>query len=574
MYDPDVVDEFIRTLPELRRADEEADGRAPAFAAIPIIEDVAAAPSLTAADETDRTLAKLRASGPDLAERIRRVVPGVEVCLFGVDAETGRLVLAHATPRVRAVAAAADLRVGDGLSGWVAANCSTIANSDPSLDFGDRARELELRSCLSIPVFGVGSVAGVLSVYDARAEAFSGNDVRVLESFAQESIAHDFNNILTAVIGNLQFATLGADFNDETAEALAAAERACGRATGLAKQLQMFSKGSAPAKAALSLPELIRDCTQFALRGSDVACEFLIADDLWQADMDSAELSRVVHNLVINAKQATPPGGTIRVQCSNVSHAPSNARALPLPPGPYVALSITDEGVGMPAEHLATIFDPRSVRADTGSRPNLAPSHSIVSAHGGHVAVSSTVGHGTRFVVHLPASLEPAVQPATTTAATLGTTTGRRVLVVDDEEEIRKVAVRLLKRLGYAPDAVSDGGMALTRYADAQRDGRPFDIVLLDLAIPGGMGALETIEQLRRIDPGVKAIVSSGYSDSTAMVDFDRFGFEGVIAKPYALAEFKATFGRLADMPVSNGQVMAFSSALRPASTATASLAG
>jgi CheY-like chemotaxis protein len=216
-------------------------------------------------------------------------------------------------------------------------------------------------------------------------------------------------------------------------------------------------------------------------------------------------------------------------------------------------LSIADEGTGIPAEHLAKIFDPYFTTKAKGNGLGLATSYSIIKAHGGHISVTSTAGHGARFVVHLPASAMQAAHVAVR-GDTGVRNAGGRVLIVDDEEEVRKVAVRLLKRLGYTSEAVSDGSAAITRYVDAQRAGLPFDIVMMDLTIPGGMGGLETIEHLRRIDPGVTAIVSSGYADSSAMADFDRFGFRGVIAKPYDPAEFKATFERLAARPALRAQ--------------------
>lgn len=433
------------------------------------------------------------------------------------------------------------------------------------------------RSTILSPDGSAGTVWVFRDVTDAAHLEEERLKATKLESLAvlAGGLAHDFNNVLTAVTGNLQFATLDSSLDAETTEALTAAERACTRAIGLTKQLLTFSKGGAPVKATALISELIRDCTKFALSGSDIRSEFLIADDLWRADVDIGQLSQVVHNLVINAKQAMPAGGAIRVQCSNVnlSAAQVTAGGLPLTPGSYIALSITDEGIGIPPEHLTKIFDPYFTTKAAGNGLGLATSYSIVKAHGGHIAARSTVGQGTCFVIHLPASNKPIPEAAAAETA-VGARTGRRVLIMDDEEEVSSVASRLLMRLGYVPEAVSDGNAAVTRYENAQIAGRPFDVVMLDLTVPGGMGGLETLERLRRIDPGVKAIVSSGYSDSSAMADFERHGFQGVIPKPYVLAEFKATFGRLAAAPVSNGHVISFPSAPRPASIPKTSLAG
>lgn len=221
--------------------------------------------------------------------------------------------------------------------------------------------------------------------------------------------------------------------------------------------------------------------------------------------------------------------------------------------GPYIVLSITDEGSGISAEHLARIFDPYFTTKATGNGLGLATSYSIIKAHHGHISVTSTVGQGTSFVIHLPATLKEAALHAET-GDRMSTGTGGRILIMDDEEDVRSVAMRLLKRLGYASEAVCDGGAALARYSDARKAGQPFDVVMMDLTIPGGMGGIETIEQLRRIDPGVTAVVSSGYGDSAAMANFEQFGFQGVITKPFVPAEFQAIFERLTARPPSRIQ--------------------
>ncbi len=246
-----------------------------------------------------------------------------------------------------------------------------------------------------------------------------------------------------------------------------------------------------------------------------------------------------MHNLVINAMQAMPGGGTVAVRCWKVSDSPDSAPATPLGPGAWIAVSVADEGVGIPPEHLAKVFDPYFTTKPGGHGLGLATSYAAVKAHGGHIAVTSSVGHGTRFVVYLPASTRaPALQPGAAPPLT-AQKAGARVLVMDDEQEVRDIAVRMLTWLGYEAEAVADGRQAITRYTDARSNGRPFDVVMMDLTVPGGMGGLEALTELLQVDPAIRAIVSSGYSENPVMADFMRFGFQGVLPKPYKIADLR-----------------------------------
>jgi PAS domain S-box-containing protein len=349
-------------------------------------------------------------------------------------------------------------------------------------------------------------------------------------------IAHDFNNLLTGILGNVTLARMESGSNTDTADILHEAERACIRASQLTQQLLTFSKGGAPIKRVRKVGDLVRDTVRFTLRGSNVRAEFTIPDDLWSADIDEGQISQVFNNITINADQAMPHGGALTVSAENVRIEP---KTLPVSPGPYIKISIRDQGIGIPEHHLPSVFDPYFTTKQKGSGLGLATSYSIIRQHGGLITVESRVNVGSVFHIYLPASDVPVVEEHVkdkSTPAGHG-----RVLIMDDEETIRQVADRLLRYLGYEVSSAADGKEAIEMYRQAMDEGRPFDVVITDLTIPGGMGGKEAIERLREIDPHVKGIVSSGYSSDPIMANYQDFGFRAVVTKPYDLSELGRT---------------------------------
>jgi PAS domain S-box-containing protein len=347
-------------------------------------------------------------------------------------------------------------------------------------------------------------------------------------------IAHDFNNILTAVLSNLTLLQLDLSGMPEQAALLDEAVRATKRAGELTLQLLTFSKGGDPVRSAVQLPEIIREAATFAHRGSGVKSEFQVQEDLWAANVDKAQISQVIQNLVINATQAMPAGGTLRIEASN-AHVPAGAHGV-LTDGDYVCITVTDTGAGIATEHIGKIFDPYFTTKLQGHGLGLATVFSIIKRHQGHIDVTSVLGKGTTFTFWLPA-----VPGSETTQATqrhfAGALKGGRVLFMDDEVPILTMAERLMQRMGLEFESVSDGAEAIKRYKSAKEAGRPFDLVVMDLTIPGGMGGREAISILRKYDPEVRAIVSSGYSSDLAMADFRKHGFMGMVAKPYDISE-------------------------------------
>ena len=346
-------------------------------------------------------------------------------------------------------------------------------------------------------------------------------------------IAHDFNNILTAIMGNITIAKLYADSPEQVAERITEAEKAVGRAKDLTYQLLTFSRGGMPIKKTKSITQLITDSTDFALRGSNVKCVLDIPEGIWPVDIDEGQISQVLHNLAINADQAMPEGGIINVSVSN--HRIHKDDHIPLPSGNYVKIEFTDSGTGILPDHLKKIFDPYFSTKRKGSGLGLTITYSIVKNHDGHIDVHSEIGKGTRFALYLPASVK---QPAETTPAPQQVPQGSgRVLVMDDEPSIRDSLTVMLTSLGYQVTTAEDGARTLDIYEREFLAGRKFDVVIMDLTIPGGMGGRETMRQLLQRDPDAIAIVSSGYSNDPVMARYDEYGFKGVIQKPYTVKE-------------------------------------
>jgi signal transduction histidine kinase/CheY-like chemotaxis protein len=359
-------------------------------------------------------------------------------------------------------------------------------------------------------------------------------------------IAHDFNNLLQGVFGFISLAKTLSDPRAPVQEALQDAEKALALAVRLTGQLLTFSKGGKPVRRPMALQPVIENATRFALSGSRSDFHLAVEEGLWGAEADEGQVSQVIQNVVLNADQAMPEAGHVRIAARN-REAPGSDVPGDLPPGRYVEIAVSDTGIGIPSAHLGKIFDPYFTTRQGGSGLGLATSYSIVKNHGGAIDVRSEQGRGTTFRIFLPATAAPLPEPDRAAPTAPRAARSARILVMDDEPVVLNVARKLLKALGHEVECVTNGAEALERYEGARVGGRPFDVAMLDLTIRGGMGGAETLQRLLAADPHVTAIVSSGYSDDSSIASYQAQGFKAVLNKPYTLDALREVLHRVLD---------------------------
>ena len=354
-------------------------------------------------------------------------------------------------------------------------------------------------------------------------------------------IAHDFNNFLAGIIGNLSLAKLDCRPADPIYPALLEMEKAASRAKNLTQQLLTFSRGGNPVKKHAHLAHLFQEAATFAVRGSNIRCEFEFTKQPLITEVDEGQIAQVVHNLILNAIQAMPEGGIVKIEGKKINVSSSNP--LSLTPGEYVKVSIRDHGTGIKKEHLKKVFDPYFTTKQTGSGLGLAIVYSIIDKHNGCITVNSELGKGTTVNLILPAIDDANVEAP---AAHSPIVSGKgRILVMDDEQFIRDLLSKMLDKLGYECTPARDGAQAIDKYQRALETGQPFDAVILDLTIPGGIGGKETVKNLLQLDANVRAIVSSGYSNDPVISNFEHYGFRGTINKPFLIQELSEVLHRI-----------------------------
>ncbi len=383
-------------------------------------------------------------------------------------------------------------------------------------------------------------IVGVVLVFRDETEKLrleeESSKAKKLESVGvlARGISLDFNNILTAILGNINLAVLDSTMNDDTKKLLENAEKASVRAKHLTQQLLTFAKGGEPVKESALVANVIKDSANFVLHGSNVSCQYDIQDDLWVVEVDHGQISQVIQNLIINAKEAMPDGGMIEVGCSNI---PAGAidKSIPLSPeGKYVKITIKDNGPGIPAEILERIFDPYFTTKDKGNGLGLAICHSIINKHEGHLAVEATSKRGSVFSIHLPAADASLLREVNGEVAT-ATPKAARIMVMDDDDMIRAIAEQMLAVEGHEVLQARSGSEALSLYKESMESAKNIDVVIMDLTIPGGMGGKEAVKEILAIDPSAQVVVSSGYSNDPIMAKFKEYGFVAALDKPFRM---------------------------------------
>lgn len=349
-------------------------------------------------------------------------------------------------------------------------------------------------------------------------------------------IAHDFNNLLTAILGNISMVKNSTDNNSKTHKLLDGAEKAAKQAAQLTHQLVTFSKADSSIREAVFLDKLITESASFALSGSDIKLELSFTKNIAQVKADKGQISQILNNLIINAKQSMQESGTIKIGLTEFDVSYNDN--LPLTHGNYIMISIQDEGAGIPDEILPRIFDPYFTTKEEGTGLGLATTYSIIKSHQGHIGITTIIDEGTTFNIYLPSSKGLVTEDATKEDAIK--TGWSKVLIMDDEESIRTITKTILGELGYTVETTENGEQAIELYADRYKSGKTFDAVILDLTIKGGMGGEETIKKLLEINPDVKAIVSSGYFRNEIMSQYKHYGFIDTLPKPYTASQLSA----------------------------------
>jgi len=362
-------------------------------------------------------------------------------------------------------------------------------------------------------------------------------------------IAHDFNNLLAVILGNLEMAQADMLIGRSIAKELQTAREACLSAGTLTKKFLTFSAGGEPLKELIPVEAFITDAVSLALAGSPVNFECFFPEGLWPVEVDAGQMTQAIANVISNAGEAMPQGGLIRIRAENVDLVPGENRQLPDNQGAkYVKVSIQDQGVGIAKDILPQVFDPyfssKEMGQEKGMGLGLTVAYSIIKNHGGSIDIASQPNSGTTVSMYLPAIDRQIVSPEA--GAELTPMANNKILVMDDEEMLRDVTRDILEMVGYRVETACNGEEAIELYSQAQLGGAPFGAVILDLTVKGGMGGKETIKRLQEIDPDIRAIVVSGYSNDPVMANFKEYGFFDALHKPYRLEDLERSLHAVA----------------------------
>ncbi len=387
---------------------------------------------------------------------------------------------------------------------------------------------------LGFTAFTVIAMLGVMRIFIDQSLAIEKLKKNEYMETIAGGIAHDFNNLLTGILGNTSLALYNSGNNGNTTELLRSIEKAAKRGRGLSRQLLDFSRGGALMRGAVSMEKLISENVRFIMSGTGIEVLFQFDKNLMSVNADESQISQVIQNIAINAKQAMEDRGKLTVICRNTSvTGPFSI----LKPGRYVKIEFRDTGPGIREESLRNIFDPYFTTKKTGTGLGLATAFSVIKNHGGHIEAYSTPGSGAVFTFYLPASDKEFIeseQPASLMMKHSG-----RALIMDDDNMILGIGMKILTELGFSAACVTCGEDAIEEYKKSVEIGDPYRLVIMDLTITGGMGGKEAVKILKEFDPDAKVILSTGYSHDLAGKDFLEIGFNALLPKPYTFEEMK-----------------------------------
>ncbi len=402
-------------------------------------------------------------------------------------------------------------------------------------------RAFPLRDASGSVTSVIETIQNITARYLLEAEQLKTRKLEAIGTLAG-GIAHDFNNLLQGVFGYISMAKINLGRTEKARVMIEQAEKALGISINLTNQLLTFSKGGKPLKRQIELLPVVENAAKFALSGSRSDCRITFERNLRQVEADEGQLGQVIQNIVQNAAEAMPDGGTIEISAGNVDIPRGDMPSLP-EGGRFVEIVIMDSGLGIAGEHLPMIFDPYFTTKQKGSGLGLATSYSIVRNHGGTIKASSEPRKGSVFTIFLPATDAEAAEkprPPASSAVRKG-----KILLMDDDEIVRAVAAEMFEALGHEAEYATDGEDAIEKFRRASRSEKPFDVVILDLTVRSGMGGEQAVEQLRAIDPQIKAVVSSGYADNPVMSDYRSYGFAAFLVKPYRIDDLNAGLNAL-----------------------------
>jgi PAS domain S-box-containing protein len=388
-------------------------------------------------------------------------------------------------------------------------------------------------------------IIGVVLVFRDQTEARKLQD-RMQRSEKLESLgvlagglAHDFNNLLGGLFGYIELAS-EVSSEERVKTYLSSAMDVFDRAKGITLQLLTFAKGGDPIRRSIQIDKLVMKNASFILAGTDIAISYHVEDDLWVSHVDENQIGQVVDNLIINARQAMPEGGTIFVKMENVEVAERNPSHLKS--GKYVAVSFEDTGGGIPMNFIGKIFDPFFTTKASGNGLGLATCYSIIQRHDGVIDVSSVHGKGSIFTMFLPKA--EADSSKETKADEISHRGSGLILVLDDEQHMRDIVRRIAEDVGYSVLTAGDGDKALRIVKESVDAGTVISAALLDLTIPGGLGGLEILDGIKKVFPECITFATSGYSNNPVMADPVKFGFHDSLHKPYRKQDLLSLFSK------------------------------